>query len=81
MDRNDWVFVGLRLAGLFLLGWSTLELPGMLEYYSITHREGTFVRVSRSGMADVILGSVLGVVLFLGAPGIERWLERKDARL
>ena len=80
MNRNDWVFAGTRLGGLFLLCRSTLGLPGVLEHYSMTHSQGVFVRFSASGLADVVLGWGLGVVLFLGAPHIGRWLERKDVR-
>jgi hypothetical protein len=80
VDRNDWVFVGLRLAGLFLLCRSALALPGVLETYTETHRTEVLYVLSASGIAEVLLGLVLGIVLFLGAPGIGRWLERKDAR-
>lgn len=81
MNRSDWVFVGVRLIGLILLCRSTLQLPDSLEHYRETHLEGVFVRVSRSGLAESILGWTLGIALFLGAPAIDRWLARKDARL
>lgn len=81
MNRNDWVFAGTRLCGLFLLCRSTLALPGVLEFYRQTHQEGVLYEVSASGVAEVLLGWVLGVGLFLGAPIITRWLEKKDSRL
>jgi hypothetical protein len=54
VDRNDWVFVGLRLAGLFLLCRSALALPGVLETYTETHRTEVLYVLSASGIAEVL---------------------------
>lgn len=81
MDRNDWVFVGTRLGGLFLVCRSTLRIPAVLEFHRQTHHEGLLYGLSAGGLAEAVLGWILGVLLFFGAPAVARWLAGKDAGL
>ena len=79
MNRNDWVLVGMRLYGLYLLVEGVLSLPGVFAGAAMPtelrwHNVGVML-VIRVGLAGLI-----GAGLFLGAPSILRWLDRKDAR-
>lgn len=80
MRRDDWVFVGTRLGGLFLLCRGFLALPDVLEWHWKTHAQGALYALSAGGVAEVTLGWALGMSLYLGAPALQRWLARKDAR-
>ena len=75
MNRNDWVFVGMRLFGLFLVVQSILGMPDVLMAS----------RLGWAGVGTPLLSAALsmltGVVLLLGAPWILGWFEEKDARL
>jgi hypothetical protein len=77
MNRNDLVFVGIRLLGLFLLVAATLGFVGLALSLS---RGGA----RESGAESLfMIGSMgfLGLMLLLGAPGIANWLQRKDDAL
>ena len=74
MNRNDWVFVGMRLMGLYFLVSSVQSLAFQLPLTN-AHDRNLWL------FLPVVLQSLLGVVLFLGTPGIGRWLEDKDARV
>lgn len=72
MNRNDWVLVGMRLYGLYLFVDGVLSLPGV--FATLPTNVGVML-VIRAGLACLI-----GAGLFLGAPSVLRWLDRKDAR-
>ncbi len=75
MKRDDWVFVGIRLIGLYVVAAVLLNLSGL--WYMSSSPEGM-----RWTNAAVLVGLPLGtgLVLFLGAPAIVRWLAFKDRR-
>lgn len=82
MNRSDWVFVGVRLTGLFLLVQAALTLTGLLQLLDF-HAEVEFVESSSlwmSTLGSLLVHALLGAGLFLSAPNIERWLAAKDAR-
>ena len=68
MNRNDWVFVGVRLLGVFLLAEGLVALPMILA------------AGPRAGAAEapLVLGPLLhiavGVALAVGTARICRWL-------
>ena len=68
MNRNDWVFVGVRLLGVFLLSEGIVTLPMLI------------VAGPHPGSSDapIILGPILRVVvgasLAFGTVRICRWL-------
>ena len=86
MDRNDWVFVGVRLIGLALLFSAvqsalTVALLPMTAGSSGLQSFPEHFRFVASGHVPTILGhGLLGALCFLGTPMIDRWLRRKDAR-
>lgn len=82
MNRSDWVFVGVRLYGLFLLVSAALKMPMLLEAMRMSAAEefGAPVSAWMSGSLALVAHVLAGAGLFLGAPGIERWLAAKDAR-
>ena len=88
MNRADWIFVAVRLYGLYLLftvlGFSLILLHDQLlggEFEGMSD----FFMVSRVSLVSLVLPivthSILGVALVFGAPRIGRWLESKDARV
>jgi hypothetical protein len=82
MNRSDWVFVGVRMYGLFLLVSAGLSLPTLLEASRVNAYQEFSAPVAlwMSGLVSVVAHVLMGAALFLGAPTIERWLARKDAR-
>ncbi len=68
MDKNDWVFVGVRLLGMFLLAEGLVTLPLII---AAGPRAG-------AAEAQLIMGPLLhiavGVVLAVGTARICRWL-------
>lgn len=68
MDRNDWVFVGVRLLGVFLLTEGIVTLPML----------GLAGPHPSSADAPIILGPILrvalGASLAVGTARICRWL-------
>ena len=82
MNRSDWVFVGVRLYGLYLLISAALMLPVILDAMRMSAAEefGAPVSAWMSGSVSILARALAGAGLCLGAPGIERWLAAKDAR-
>lgn len=77
MNRNDWVFVGIRLFGLFLVVCAILGLVGLSLSFSSTD-----TMASSAGELIMIAAiALMGLMLLLGAPGIVSWLQRKDDAL
>lgn len=81
MNRNDWVFVGIRLLGLWILVQAVLSTPTalMVAQAELQSRSG----ISRNG-ASLLLSSgltmLVGVILLLGASRLSTWLIAKDSR-
>lgn len=74
MKRDDWIFVGVRLFGLYLVGAVLLNLSSSW-YMASAPRDTGWPK------AALIVGLplVLGLALFFGAPAIVRWLASADA--
>ncbi|HUR28415.1 MAG TPA: hypothetical protein VM509_09525 [Planctomycetota bacterium] len=73
MTRNDWVFVGIRLYGMFL---TVSSLQASLSLLNMSRRQtvpGAFWEVANVGVP-----LVLGIVLLVRAPAVTNWLQRKD---
>ena len=73
MNRNDWVFVGTRLYGLYLIVNGLLPIPVLIAATwdtPIGPRMGTLFSLATS--------LAMGIGLFLGAPYLQCWLEEKD---
>jgi hypothetical protein len=84
MKRNDWVFVGMRLVGLWYLVRGLIALPiALVGATAFVLARGGWLESGASFTVsmDALLGSLAGVALFFGAPAIERWLAVKDARI
>ena len=81
MNRNDWLLVGMRLFGLYLLVEGVLSLPAVFTPAATAMLAGfpwafsSLILAMRAGLT-----LLLGAVLFIGAPSIQRWLVRKDER-
>ena len=73
MNRNDWVFVGTRLLGLYLIVQAVMSIPGVLMFLSSELGPHAGVPPLTCG-----LQWLMGTLLFLGAPHLTRWLERRD---
>lgn len=72
MNRNDWVCVGFRLYGTYLL------VEGVLGGLDAMRASG---RTSGWLVARLILMLGMGALLFLGAALITGWLQKKDDAL
>lgn len=73
MNRDDWVFVGMRLLGLYELVEATVALPTVIA--------GSWNVPGANLLGPVLswgLSAVLGAGLFVGAPYVAAWLRRKD---
>lgn len=73
MNRNDWVFVGVRLIGVFLVASALADLPSYLE--SVFAGRGTGWR-----LFTVPVQVWVGCELLLRGPRICSWLEKRDQR-
>ena len=73
MNRNDWVFVGMRLYGMSLVVTSLLTVPSLLKRPEMQALPGATWEVVNLGLSFLI-----GIGLFLGAPAMTRWLQKKD---
>lgn len=74
MHRNDWVFVGVRLYGLYLVVRCVLGIPVIFTAMAVA--DGRSIGAI---LLTVGFEGLMGVFLLLGAPGLSRWLEEKDA--
>jgi hypothetical protein len=72
MNRDDWVVVGMRLYGLYLVVNAILGVMDLAQGLSLgpTNMGWQVVKVGLRGL--------IGLILFLGAPGVMNWLKRKD---
>ena len=74
MNRNDLVFVGIRLLGLYLLIQSAVGLLGTLRI--------VMSMPEAAGLGWILLSSIAGVAIggamFLHAPRVEAWLAERD---
>lgn len=67
MNRHDWVFVGIRLLGVFLLVQGCLGLPVLLDCNPRVKAEAPII-------LDPILRAAAGAFLAFGTLRICRWL-------
>jgi len=77
VNRHDWVFVGIRLLGVFLIVIATLGFIAAALNLFVVPGEGA----SREGAGQLVgvgLTAWIGTVLCLGAPGIVSWLRKRD---
>jgi hypothetical protein len=72
MNRNDWVFVGIRLYGMYLLVDAVLSSIDAMR--ASGHSSGWQV-------ARLIVMFILALVLFIGTSLLVSWLQRKDDAL
>ena len=72
MNRNDWVFVGIRLYGMYLL--VDALIIGLDAMRASSRTSGWLV-------AKLIVMLVVGGALFFGTRLINAWLEHKDDAL
>jgi len=76
MNRDDWVFVGVRLVGLYLLVAAILDLPAVLLATRVPVGDEP---VLAGPMLTMGLSAMMGVTLMMGAPVLVAWLAKKDA--
>ena len=73
MNRNDIVFVGVRLLGLYFLIQSAIGLLGTLIVMSMSEATGL-----GWSLLSPIAGVAIGGAMFLHAPRVEAWLAERD---
>ena len=80
MTRQDWIFVGLRLYGVYLLVELAVALPGMLEVWSRSN--GLMPQVFQGslgwGFGSLVVRGVCGVLLTFKTQAICSLLGRGD---
>lgn len=79
MTRDELVFAGARLLGLILIVEVVARVVAAL-FHPLLYELGSFDHELLS-QVPVLLGTGLpGVLLFFGAPHLDRWLRAKDQR-
>ena len=78
MQRDAWVFVGVRLLGLYYIASAFTGLPALFSFDLAPQRARSLVA---SAVLHLVVQFLVGVVLCMGAPAILRWLQSKDSRL
>lgn len=74
MTRDDWVFVGIRLMGAWLVVQSLLT-------FSLLLPASEFPADGVARMWIQAVGTFLiGIALFLGACYLDTWIRKKDSR-
>lgn len=76
MKRDDWVFVGMRLLGLYFMAVALAGLPTVLVFASEPEYGG---KLMSSTVMQLGVQLLIGFVLCMGAPGILSWLKHKDS--
>jgi len=78
MKRDDWVFVGMRLLGIYFIAVALAGLPTLLIYSSETQLDAALMLQAAISFGVRLL---IGAVLCMKAPAILGWLKKKDSRL
>ena len=82
MNRDDWVFVGMRLIGLWL---AVQSLVGVAAILTVQRQLDGSLRENRfwflgSSAVSLLISFLVGAGLFLGASYLDDWIRKKDAR-